>query len=331
MGDSFVKKLSKVLTSKNSLKGATSFLALTLLISNILGLLRNVVLASRFSPSELDIYFAAFQIPNLIFNLLVFGAITTAFIPVFSELIVNEKNDESWKLTANLFNLVTILLISLSIILSIFMPKLIIIVVPGFDSDRLNEAIILSRIMFLQAIIFGWSYITIMPVVVSDVFHKGATFLGYFYSVSGIGAVFGAILISILFKKVEPKKIIIIGNIIFVVSLISFTFTTNLFLALFFLFLTGFGLIVQVSTTNNLIQQNVNDGMRGRIMSIYSFMFAGMAPIGNFQIGFFSENFGSLMAIRMGAIALFLTGLILFLNKMRNQKDNFSSKVFEKQ
>ena len=132
--------------------------------------------------------------------------------------------------------------------------------------------------------IFGWSYITIMPVVVSDVFHKGATFLGYFYSVSGIGAVFGAILISILFKKVEPKKIIIIGNIIFVVSLISFTFTTNLFLALFFLFLTGFGLIVQVSTTNNLIQQNVNDGMRGRIMSIYSFMFAGMAPIGNFQI-----------------------------------------------
>lgn len=143
----------------NSLKGATGILAVTLLISNILGLVRNVVLASNFSPSDLDIYYAGFQIPNLIFNLLVFGAITTAFIPVFSELISLKKKEESWLVAGQVFNFVSLVLILLSVILAILMPYLIKVVVPGFDAERMKTAISVSRIMFLQAIIFGWSYI----------------------------------------------------------------------------------------------------------------------------------------------------------------------------
>lgn len=154
-----VKRINDLLHRPNSLKGATGILAVTLLLSNVLGLVRNVILAVNFSPEDLDIYYAGFQIPNLIFNLLVFGAISTAFIPIFSELISQKKNRESWQVAQTIFNLVTIVLIGLSAILACLMPTIIHLVVPGFDELRMSQATVISRIMFLQAIIFGWSYV----------------------------------------------------------------------------------------------------------------------------------------------------------------------------
>ena len=186
-----IRKLKDFLHRPNSLKGATGILAITLFLSNVLGLLRNVVLAGKFQPEELDIYFAGFQIPNLIFNLLVLGAISTAFIPVFSELIASKKIKESWQVTATLFNLVTIVLVVLSVVLIIFAPQTIHYIVPGFEKHRLDETIAVSRIMFLQAIIFGWSYI------VSGILNSYKRFTAYalaplFYNISIIiGALLG--------------------------------------------------------------------------------------------------------------------------------------------
>lgn len=178
---------------------------------------------------------------------------------------------------------------------------------------------IIKKLLLFTAVtsIFGWSYITIMPVVVQNVFHKDASFLGYFYSASGVGALFGSILISIISNKINPTKIIIIGNTLFIFSIFLFTFTTNIHFALLFLFLGGFGLLMQASTINNLIQHSVEHAIRGRVMSIYTLMFMGMTPVGSFQIGFFAQNFGPLVAMRIGAIVLFSFGLIFYFNKTK--------------
>lgn len=167
--------------------------------------------------------------------------------------------------------------------------------------------------------IFGWSYSTLLPVIVQDIFHQGADSLGYFYSVAGFGAIFGLIFVSSLSKKINNLVFIIGGTFLFTVSLIFFSFTTNLSLALVLLFLTGLGLIAQLSMTNTTIQQIVGDHIRGRVMSIYTLMFLGLTPIGSFQIGLFAQHFGSEFAIRLGAFIMLIFGVYLYFNKEKIQ------------
>ena len=83
------------------------------------------------------------------------------------------------------------------------------------------------------------------------------------------------------------------------------------------LFIAGFGLISQFSTINTTIQSLVKDEFRGRVMSIYVLMFLGLAPIGNFEVGWLSEKLGTDFAISCGAVIVFLSGLTVFLARHR--------------
>lgn len=163
--------------------------------------------------------------------------------------------------------------------------------------------------------IFGWSYSTIMPVIAKDIFHVGATGLGYLYAASGVGALVATILVSALSHKVSPLRFILGGNTLFAGAIILFTFTSNFPLALFFFFLAGMGLLMQFSTMNSTIQHLISDDFRGRVMSIYTIMFLGLSPIGSLEVGFMSEHFGTDFAIRLGAIIVFLFGLLIFFKR----------------
>lgn len=191
-------------------------------------------------------------------------------------------------------------------------------------SYAFSHPIIKTFLLFAAvASIFGWSHATLMPVIVEKIFHRGADFLGFFYSVQGVGAVAATIIASTLSKKVSPIKFILSGSFIFVISIILFTFTTNPFYAFPFLFLSGFGIILQFSMLNSVIQHTVEDSYRGRVMSIYTVMFLGFMPIGSFQIGFFAEHFGVYSAIRLGAIIVFIFTLYLFFKKNKLQEIYF--------
>ncbi len=161
--------------------------------------------------------------------------------------------------------------------------------------------------------IFGWSYATILPVVVKDVFHLEASGLGLFNAVAGLGALVGSIILSAFSKKISFTKFIIGGSIIFSIALILFSFTSRIFFAVPLLFFTGLGLIMQFATINTTIQHMVEDSYRGRVMSIYSLMFLGMSPLGSLEIGFVAEHMGSPFAIRIGAIIVFLSAIVIYL------------------
>lgn len=189
-------------------------------------------------------------------------------------------------------------------------------------SYAFSHSIIKTLLIFTAATsIFGWSYTTILPVIVANVFKQDVSTLGLFYSTAGIGAVTGAIAVSIFYKKTGFIFLIILGNFILGISLILFSFTKNINLALPLLFLIGTGLVMQFSTTATTIQHLVKDNFRGRVMSIYTLMFIGMSPLGSLQVGIISQHFGSQFAIFLGGIVVFVFGVYLLLTK--NNINNF--------
>lgn len=183
-----------------------------------------------------------------------------------------------------------------------------------------HETIRILLIFTAITSVFGWSYTTVMPVVAKQVFLMDVAGLGYLYAATGLGALMAAVLVSANSRKVSPIVFILGGNAIFSISLILFSFTNNVYIAMPLLFLAGVGLISQFSTINTSIQHLVPDEIRGRVMSIYVLMFLGLTPVGSFQIGYIAEHFGSQFAIRLGAVIVLLLGVVLYFyrNKISN-------------
>lgn len=146
-------------TQTKSISAASFILGVAFLLSAFLGLLRDRILANSFGASrELDIYYVAFKIPDLLATIFIFGAITAAIIPVFSRYLVKSSQD-AWKFAANLLNIFIIFLIPLCGVLIFLSPFLIELVAPGFEAEQKILSSSLLRIMFLSPLILGLSHI----------------------------------------------------------------------------------------------------------------------------------------------------------------------------
>ena len=126
------------------------------LASRILGWIRLLVIGSQFgASSELDAYFAAFRIPDAIFQLVVAGALSAALIPVFSSYRARADETEAWKLASSVINLVLIALIVISAFMAIFAPVFVPIVAPGFDEPTTELTVRLTQIMLVSPVLIG--------------------------------------------------------------------------------------------------------------------------------------------------------------------------------
>jgi len=152
--------IQKFLNSQTkSISSASLILAVSSMASAVLGLLRDRLLAGTFgASSELDVYYAAFTIPDLIALILVFGAISAAIIPIFSSYLIKSKED-AFRYASRVLNVFLGCLILICAILMIFTPALISVVAPGFSGAKKEMAVLLMRIMFLSPIILGASNI----------------------------------------------------------------------------------------------------------------------------------------------------------------------------
>lgn len=156
-------------TQTKSISSASLILAIFYLLSASLGLLRDRLLAGTFGAgNELDVYYAAFTVPDFVALILIFGAISAAVIPIFSSYLVRSK-DEAWRYVSALLNVFLGFLIIVCVVLIIFTPILISLIAPGFSGEKKEMAILLMRIMFLSPIILGASN---MISGVLQVFHR---------------------------------------------------------------------------------------------------------------------------------------------------------------
>lgn len=148
---------ARILNSKTkTITFAAILLGCSALLSRLLGLFRDNLLANLLEKTQADIYFAAFRIPDLVYAILITGGITAAFLPVFSAQIKKSKK-QAEILTNNVLTFFLLALIVISVILAIFTPFLINLIVPGFSPAQKALTSTLTRIMFFSPILLGLS------------------------------------------------------------------------------------------------------------------------------------------------------------------------------
>ena len=136
---------------------AALLLGVSALISRLLGLVRDRLLAGTFGAGEdLDVYFAAFRIPDFVYGILIMGGISAIFLPVFAEYFKKDE-EKGWQLASNILNCFLVLLILICGLLALFTPWLIKFITPGFSAEQKALAVSLTRIMFLSPIFLGLS------------------------------------------------------------------------------------------------------------------------------------------------------------------------------
>ncbi len=137
-----------MVTKKQLTVGSAALvLALMVLLSRVLGLVRDRLLASFFAPDALGVYFAAFRIPNFIFELLVMGALTSAFIPVYSKYLAEGNEDEAQRVASGLINLSLIIFFCIAVPMYIGAPWLSVLIAPGFNKAQLVQMTEFTRFM----------------------------------------------------------------------------------------------------------------------------------------------------------------------------------------
>jgi len=174
---------------------ATIIIAFFSLLSKLTGLLRMNVLTSKFEAHDtLDIFFAAFRVPDFLFNLLILGTLSAAFIPVFSEYLLKNK-EQAWRLASSILNLTFIIIGTLALIMVIFAPIFISLVVPGFDDAKQTSTVILTRIMSLSVLFFSLS--SVFSSILNS--HKKFTLVAAVPVVYNLAIIFGAIFLYPIF------------------------------------------------------------------------------------------------------------------------------------
>jgi len=150
--------------------------------------------------------------------------------------------------------------------------------------------------------LMGMPYIVLMPVFAKDILHGGPHALGFLMGASGLGALVGAFYLATRRTVLGLGRLIALAASIFGLGLIVFSFSRLLWLSLPLMLMTGFGQMVQMASSNTILQTIVDDDKRGRIMSFYTMAFIGMAPFGSLFAGSLASSVGAPHTLLIGGI-----------------------------
>lgn len=162
--------------------------------------------------------------------------------------------------------------------------------------------------------LMGMSHTVLMPVFARDILHGDSHTLGFLMGASGVGALVGAL--HLAFRKsvagLEQWNVVAAG--IFGLGLMAFSLSRFFWVSLFFMLLSGFGMIVQHASTNTVLQTVVDEDKRGRVMSLYVMAFRGMAPFGSLLAGGLASKIGAPNTILVGGLSCILGSLLFAMN-----------------
>lgn len=142
----------------NGLTAAAVIVGAASMASRFVGVVRDRVLASTFGAGhDLDAYYAAFRVPDFLYTLIILGALSAGFIPVFAEYLETKGKDEAWRLAEQVLSVVGAFMAVACLLLAIFARQLVPLTVPGFSPEMTDVTVTLSRIMFLSPFLLGIS------------------------------------------------------------------------------------------------------------------------------------------------------------------------------
>lgn len=157
----------------------------------------------------------------------------------------------------------------------------------------------------------GMPYTVLMPILATTVFHGGAHTLGFLMTASGLGAVVGALYLASRPNVLGLGRVMVIATTAFGAGLVAFGLARSFWLAMLILPFVGGGFMVQMASTNTILQTITEERLRGRVMAFYTMAFLGTAPIGSLIAGVAATHIGASATIIVGGVACLLGGLWL--------------------
>jgi MFS family permease len=189
--------------------------------------------------------------------------------------------------------------------------------IEGFRFVR-DTAPIRALLLLLGLVsVTGMPYVVLMPIFAARVLHQGgqqlasligspdlgAVRLGILMSAAGVGALLGALTLAVRSGLKGLSRWVSVCCAGFGVSLIVFAFSKSFWLSVLLLLPVGYFLMLQMASSNTLIQAMVPDALRGRTMAVYSMMFMGFAPVGALLGGALSDHLGAPWTVAIGGLA----------------------------
>ena len=163
--------------------------------------------------------------------------------------------------------------------------------------------------------VMGMPYTVLMPIFADEIFNGGAKGLGLLMGSSGIGALAGALLLAGRQDVRGLGKWVMLSCGGFGVSLVLFALSRNFWISTLLLLPVGFTMMVQMASSNTLIQSMVPDQLRGRVMAVYSMMFMGMSPVGALLAGLLAHRLGAPLTVAAGG-GVCIAGALVFRSRL---------------
>lgn len=182
----------------------------------------------------------------------------------------------------------------------------------SYAKDNRTISVLLLTIGILT--IFGMPYTALMPIFARDILKVGAGGLGYLMAASGFGSLVGALVVAYLAHFANKESLIKVGTISMGALLIFFALSKSFWLSMIILAGIGAAFLASMSTINTAIQSIVPNEIRGRIMSLFVWMFLGLMPFGSLIFGGVAHLLTAPIALIIGAAVCLLTGIVLSVN-----------------
>lgn len=163
-------------------------------------------------------------------------------------------------------------------------------------------------ILLAMLSLLGMPYVVLMPIFASDILRGGPGTLGFLVSAAGLGALGGALYLAARSTVRGLGKVILACSTIFGIGLIAFAVSRSVWLSGLMLLATGFGMMVATASSNTILQTIVDDDKRGRVMSLYTMAFMGMAPFGGLIAGTLASRIGASNTVLVGGLAVLAVG-----------------------
>jgi MFS family permease len=167
--------------------------------------------------------------------------------------------------------------------------------VEGFNYMKKHRGISSAIGLMALTSLIVMPYSNLFPVFAQTIFKGNVTTFSWLNSISGLGALFGAIYMTTIKPGKSLLRIIVLSSLLLSVSLMFFAYSHSLLAALIFILVGESGMLAQIAATNTYVQTNVDEHMRGRVISYYVMAFQGMQPIGSLLVGW-SAHAGSAQA-----------------------------------
>lgn len=161
--------------------------------------------------------------------------------------------------------------------------------------------------------LMGMPYAVLMPIFADQILHGGASGLGLLMGASGLGALVGALSLAMRKGVRGLGRWVAFASAGFGASLILFSQSRTFWLSAVLLVPVGFSMMIQMASSNTLVQSMVPDNLRGRVMAVYSMMFMGMAPIGALLAGTLAGRIGAPATVALGGAVCILGALVFSL------------------